>query len=133
MGDSVNDHERRLNQRLADVERKMRELDARDDDCMERSYKDPQQAEDDMVRFVEREGEHALFLELRERPERFGEYPADRAKFDDAYMARKELAVIFADYQKLRDESDEIQRTLNTIRRERDQQEPDRDRVEPTR
>ncbi len=87
-----------------------------------------------MVEYAERHGERDLFVALRECPELFGEFPRDKARFDDAYEARKELPVTFEEYRKRRDESDDIQRTLNTMRREREWQDPQReDDLSPTR
>ncbi|WP_346911419.1 hypothetical protein [uncultured Roseibium sp.] len=101
---------------------------------MERAYADPHEANERMVEYAERHGERDLFVALRECPELFGEFPRDKARFDDAYEARKELPVTFEEYRKRRDESDDIQRTLNTMRREREWQDPQReDDLSPTR
>ncbi|MET3616319.1 hypothetical protein ABID16_004668 [Rhizobium aquaticum] len=105
----------------------MNELDSRDSALMEQAYDNPQEAEDRMVAFREQNGENGLFVALRERPELFGDYPRDKALFDDAYNARKALPSNFDEYRKRRDESDEIQRTLQTIRRERGEPSPDDD------
>ncbi|SOC89916.1 hypothetical protein SAMN05421890_4905 [Ensifer adhaerens] len=121
------DEERRLARKLQKLEREMSELDSRDSALMEQAYDNPQEAEDRMVAFREQNGENGLFVALRERPELFGDYPHDKARFDDAYNARKALPSSFDEYRKRRDESDEIQRTLQTIRRERGEPSPDDD------
>lgn len=114
------DEERRLTQRLEVLEREMEELDDRDDILMGRAYENRQDADDRMVAHRDEYGEHDLYVALRERPEIFGDYPQDKARFDDAYNARKQLPNNFGDYMKRRDEAEEIQQTLNRIRRERD-------------
>lgn len=125
------EEESRLAQRLDKLEREMKALDDRDDILMKRSYENPQEADDRMVQHRNLYGEHDLYLALRERPEIFGEYPQDRARFDEAYNARKRLPETFGDYMKRRDEADEIRYTLDRIRRERS--EPNRDDLVPER
>jgi hypothetical protein len=121
------DEQRRLTEKLQKLQREMLDFDARNDILLARAYDNAQTAEDRMVEHVERYGETDLFVALRERPELFGEYPSDKARFDDAYEARKQLPLNFAEYKKRRDEADIAQRTLNTIKQEREQQDPHRD------
>lgn len=121
------EEERKLELKLQELRHEMNVLDSRDDVLMERAYADPQEANERMVEYAGRHGETDLFVALRERPELFGEYPRDKARFDDAYEARKELPVAFEEYRKRRDESDDIQRTLNMMRRERERADPQRE------
>lgn len=121
------EEELRLKQKLQKLQHEMNDLDARDEILMARAYDNPKDAEDRMVEHVERYGETDLFVVLRERPELFGEYPSDKARFDDAYDARKQLPLNFSEYKKRRDEADITQRSLNTMKRERDRLDPDRD------
>lgn len=113
------DEEHKLKQRLEKLEREMQELDDRDELLLKRAYENPQEADDRMFEHRNQYGEHDLYLALRERPEIFGEYPQDKARFDEAYQARKQLPETFGDYMKRRDEADEIQQTLKRIRQER--------------
>lgn len=121
------EEERKLELKLQELRHEMNVLDSRDDGLMERAYADPQEANERMVAYAERHGETDLFVALREHPELFGEYPRDKARFDDAYEARKELPVTFEEYRKRRNESDDIQRALNTMRRERERADPQRE------
>lgn len=121
------DEERKLTQRLQKLEREMQELDDRDELLLQKAYENPQEADDRMFEHRNRYGEHDLYVALRERPEIFGDYPQDKARFDDAFQARKQLPDTFGEYMKRRDESDEIQRSLNRIRREKGDPSPDDD------
>ena len=87
---------------------------------LKRAYDDPAEAEERMVAYRDDNGEDALFVALRERPELFGDYPRDKARFDDAYQARKQLPVTFANYRRLRDDSDILQVQLQRLQRERE-------------
>lgn len=119
MSQSDDEEERKLNQTLDKLKREMKVLDDRDDLLMRRAYANPQDAEERMLKHRNEFGEHDLYSVLRERPEIFGEYPQDKARFDDAYQARKQIPDNFGDYMKRRDQADEIQVTLDRIRRER--------------
>lgn len=121
------EEEFRLTQELAKLEREMKALDDRDDFLMQRAYENPHEAGDRMLKHRDQFGEHDLYVALRERPELFGEYPQDRARFDDAFQARKQLPNNFGDYMKRRDDADQIQYTLNKMKQEREQQAPQRE------
>jgi len=114
------DEEQKLTRKLQQIHVEMDRLDDLDDQLMNKAYKNPAEAEDRMMVYREENGEQGLFVALRENPDQFGDYPDDKARFNDAYMARNELPVVFAQYKRLRDEADLIQTQLDRIRRERD-------------
>ena len=118
MTDSSDDE--KLARKLQQIQKEMDRLDDRDTYFMKQSYRDPDAAEDRMVAYRDEHGEMALFLALRQNPEQFGDYPEEKARFDEAYMARKELPVVFAQYKKLRDEADLIQMERERMGRERE-------------
>lgn len=124
MNNAFNDaqEEQRLARKLAEIQSEMRRLDAKDDLLMARAYADPEDATNRMVEYREENGEIGLYEALRANPDCFGEYPKGETHFNDAYQARKELPVVFANYQKLRDEADITQIQLDRLRRERDGQ-----------
>ncbi len=117
---SERDEERTLTKRLQDLQAQMNRLEVEDDMYLKRAYDDPAEAEERMVAYRDDNGEDALFVALRERPELFGDYPRDKARFDDAYQARKQLPVTFANYRRLRDDSDILQVQLQRLQRERE-------------
>jgi len=114
------DEERTLTKRLQDLQAQMNRLEAEDDMYLKRAYDDPAEAEERMVAYRDDNGEDALFVALRERPELFGDYPRDKARFDEACQARKQLPVTFANYRRLRDDSDILQVQLQRLQRERE-------------
>lgn len=114
------DEEQKLSRKIQQIQKEMDRLNDLDTGLMEKAYKDPEVAEDRMVAYRGENGEEGLFVALRENPDQFGEYPEDKARFDDAYMARKELPVVFAQYKRLRDEMDLIQMERDRVRREDD-------------
>lgn len=118
MTDSGDDE--KLARKLQQIQKDMDRLDDRDTVLMKMAFKDPDMAEDRMVAYREEHGEELLFVTLRENPEQFGDYPEEKARFDEAYMARKELPVVFAQYKKLRDEADLIQMERERMGRERE-------------
>ncbi|QLF72061.1 hypothetical protein FE840_020715 (plasmid) [Peteryoungia desertarenae] len=115
------EYEQKLERELRHIHTQMLRLDARDDLAMARAYQNAEAAEERMVSYRNEHGEDALFTALRENPDQFGAYPDDKAQFDDAYQARKQLPVVFAEYRRLRDEADIIKTQLKRIRRERDE------------
>lgn len=117
---SERDEERTLTKRLQDLQAQMNRLEVEDDMYLKRAYDDPAEAEERMVAYRDDNGEDALFVALRERPELFGDYPRDKARFDDAYQARKQLPVTFANYRRLRDDFDILQVQLQRLQRERE-------------
>lgn len=120
-GYDYDEEEQKLTQELKQIQSEMRRLDAKDDLTLKRAYANPEDADNRMVDYREQHGEEGLFAALRENPERFGDYPDGETHFNDAYQARKELPVTFAQYRRLRDDADIIQTQLDRLRRERDE------------
>ncbi len=120
------DEDQKLARKLQQIETEMDRLEELDKLLVRKAYENPDAADDRMVVYRDTNGEEALFVALRENPDQFGAYPEDKARFDDAYMARKELPVVFAQYKRLRDEADLIR-----AQRERFGQEREDDRDPP--
>lgn len=114
------DEDQKLARKLQQIHKEMDRLNDQDTQLMKKAYRDPDAAEDRMVAYRGEHGEEGLFVALRENPDQFGEYPDDKAQFDDAYMARKELPVVFAQYKRLRDEADLIQMERDRTRQDRE-------------
>lgn len=112
--------EEKLVRKLEKVRNEMDHLDIRHTYLMKQAYRDPDAADDLMVAYRDEHGEEWLFVALRENPDQFGDYPEEKARFDEAYMARKELPVVFAQYKQLRDEADLIEMERERIGRERE-------------
>jgi len=116
------DEDQKLARKLQQIQKEMDRLDDLDIELMKKAYLDPDAAEDRMVAYRGENGEEGLFVALRENPDQFGDYPEDKAQFDDAYMARKELPVVYAQYKRLRDEADLIQIERDRVGREREKE-----------
>ena len=129
----LRDEEDRLTRSLAGIESRMLRLEAQDEIDMKRAFQDPSRAEDAMQAYRDEHGEQALFIALREFPDQFGAYPDDKARFDDACEARRQLPVTFHQYKELRDEADVIRQTLHNLKRERHEPNPEDDGTSPKR
>ena len=114
------DADQKLARKLEQIEKEMDRLNDLDTLLMKKAYRDPDAAEDRMLAYRKDNGEDGLFVALRENADYFGDYPEDKAQFDDAYMARKDLPVVYAQYKRLRDEADVIRMQRERFERERD-------------
>ncbi|PLK68682.1 hypothetical protein C0V73_22690 [Rhizobium sp. TH135] len=115
------DEDQKLARKLQQIHNEMDRLEALDEVLMKKAYRDPDAAQDLMMAYRDENGDDGLFAALRANPDFFGAYPEEKARFDDAYMARKELPVVYAQYRRLRDEADVIQAQRNRFERERDE------------
>lgn len=113
------DEDQKLVRKLQQIETEMDRLEELDKLLVRKAYENPEAADERMVVYRDMNGEDALFVALRENPDQFGSYPEDKTRFDDAYMARKELPVVFAQYKRLRDEADLIRGQRERFERER--------------
>ncbi len=92
----------------------MQELDDRDElVCCKRLYENPQEADDRMFEHRNRTVNTTSTLPCASGRKSSVDYPQDKARFDEAFQARKQLPATFGEYMKRRDESDEIQQTHN--------------------
>jgi hypothetical protein len=117
------DFEDRLKAQIKANEDRMSLLDGQWKNARDAAFTDPQRADERMRRMADRKGETAVHKQLTENPDRFGRRPGSwlanglvspnaEAQRVNASEAREKLPGIFQQYRDLRDQTDDLRRTL---------------------